>query len=553
MLGLKGAYFYLIAVQVTLIKFIKKIYFSSNHYKNSLRSKIPAQVSFNPNPFLLSIISPFAKKSFKISEINPNEFWLNDKNKNILDQHNFLWLSLIDRKTDGKNLQKIIYLWMFKYSSFKREVWETSTLSARVISWMLNIDIIIKNGTFEFKKNFFQNIISQCNHLKKNLKFEKNPLKKIEIFAALILSGIVFKDYEDNYNIGVKELQKFIKIYFDDDGFPLTRSFDDLVFFTKFLLLCRENINDAQQYMPEFLDDIIHKSLNCIKCFSTPNGQMSLFNGASENNLNEFDKYLEKIKINKKNKKNVIAGIFFAKSKQQNIYFDVGAPPSKSFSRNYQSGPLSFEYFLDGIKIITNCGYGTNISSKAELISRFTASQSTLTINDTSITKFERNKLINKIFGNSIKNTFKTTEFKIKNGENFIGCSAIHNGYEKNFNCLHRREIYLDYTNNLLKGNDHIVKKSDGIPIRYVFRFHLNPELTAVKTMSGNSALIQISKNKSLIFTVEDENLEIEKSIYLAGKKILDNTCISISGNLVNKDKSFNWEIKKKFNNESKN
>ena len=99
----------------------------------------------------------------------------------------------------------------------------------------------------------------------------------------------------------------------------------------------------------------------------------------------------------------------------------------------------------------------------------------------------------------------------------------------------------------MLKGNDHIVKKSDGIPIRYVFRFHLNPELTAVKTMSGNSALIQISKNKSLIFTVEDENLEIEKSIYLAGKKILDNTCISISGNLVNKDKSFNWEIKKKI------
>ena len=52
-----------------------------------------------------------------------------------------------------------------------------------------------------------------------------------------------------------------------------------------------------------------------------------------------------------------------------------------------------------------------------------------------------------------------------------------------------------------------------------MFRFHLNPELTAVKTMSGSSALIQISKNKSLIFTVKNENLEIEKSIYLGGKK----------------------------------
>ena len=65
--------------------------------------------------------------------------------------------------------------------------------------------------------------------------------------------------------------------------------------------------------------------------------------------------------------------------------------------------------------------------------------------------------------------------------------------------------------------------------------------------MSGNSALIQISKNKSLLFSVNDENLEIEKSIFFGEKKIIDSSCITISGNLVNKNKIFNWEIKKKY------
>ena len=97
----------------------------------------------------------------------------------------------------------------------------------------------------------------------------------------------------------------------------------------------------------------------------------------------------------------------------------------KSFSKNYQSGPLSFEYFVDGAKIITNCGFGNNISTKAELISRLTASQSTLTINDTAITKFERSKLVNSIFGNSIKNTFKTKNHDFKNDKNLVGCSAF--------------------------------------------------------------------------------------------------------------------------------
>ena len=52
-----------------------------------------------------------------------------------------------------------------------------------------------------------------------------------------------------------------------------------------------------------------------------------------------------------------------------------------------------------------------------------------------------------------------------------------------------------------------IEKRKDGKPVNYNLRFHLYPGLTAVKTMSGNSALIQISKNKSLIFTIDDENL----------------------------------------------
>ena len=174
-----------------------------------------------------------------------------------------------------------------------------------------------------------------------------------------------------------------------------------------------------------------------------------------------------------------------------------------------------------------------------------TSAQSTLTLNDTSVTKFERNKLINRVFGNSIKNTFKINNVDFAEDKNLIKFVASHNGYEKRFGCIHKREISIEKINGKLIGCDEIIKKKDGKPINYSLRFHLYPGLTAVKTMSGNSALIQISKNKSLLFTVNNESINIEKSIYIGGKKILDSTCITISGNLVNKNKSFNWEIKK--------
>jgi uncharacterized heparinase superfamily protein len=227
------------------------------------------------------------------------------------------------------------------------------------------------------------------------------------------------------------------------------------------------------------------------------------------------------------------------------VFMDIEKPPQKNFSKCYQSGPLSFEYFIDRLKIITNSGFGCNISNKAETLSRLTASQSTLTLNDTSVSRFEKNELIKKVFGNTIQNNFRFYNLETTNENQLVGCAISNDGYEKNFGCIHRREIYIDKKEDCLKGVDHIFKKKDGYPVRYSFRFHINPELTAVKTMGGNGALIQISKNKSLLFTIKDEKIEIEKSIFLGEKKILDSTCITIAGNLVNKNKSFIWEIKR--------
>jgi uncharacterized heparinase superfamily protein len=546
MFNLKSIYFYFLALQITLIKSIKKIYFSTNYYNESLLSKTPQQFYFHPNPFLLSSITNYKKYSFKMSEIDPNIFWINQKNiQEEKELNSFLWLNLIDRKNDGKTLQKIINIWMLKHSKYKNNIWDSSILSRRIISWILNVDIIFNNGTFDFKKKFLNSIISQTNHLRKNIKFEKDYQKRLEIITALVLSGLVFKEYIDNYNIGIKELDKIVKNYFDADGFPLTRNPTDLVFFSKYLLLCKECIKDAQLYVPEFLDTIIDKNIVCIKNILTPNNSIPLFNGGIEENLEDFNKFIDELEYKSKNIKRIIGGIHILNIKNNLIFFDSGEPPKKGFSKSYQSGPLSFEYYLDGKKIITNCGFGNNISSKAELLSRFTSAQSTLTLNDTSVTKFERNRIINKVFGNSIKNSFKVSNIDRIDNNDYTKLIASHNGYQKNFGCIHKREISINKTTKDLAGCDVLLKEKDGKPVNYNIRFHLYPGLTAIKTMSGSSVLIRLSKNKSLLFTIKGETIILEKSIFLGKNKILENTCITISGNLVNKDKTFHWEIKK--------
>ena len=87
-------------------------------------------------------------------------FWLKQKNlEGEKERNSFLWLNLVDRKNDGKSLQKIINIWMQKYSKYKNNIWDSSVLSKRIISWMLNVDIILNNGFFEFKKKFLDSLI----------------------------------------------------------------------------------------------------------------------------------------------------------------------------------------------------------------------------------------------------------------------------------------------------------------------------------------------------------------------------------------------------------
>ena len=142
-------------------------------------------------------------------------------------------------------------------------------------------------------------------------------------------------------------------------------------------------------------------------------------------------------------------------------------------------------------------------------------------------------------------NTFKVKNFDYSENKDEIKFTASHNGYEKKFGCIHKREIAIDKIKGRLMGSDEIIKKKDGKPINYSIRFHLYPGLTAVKTMGGNSVLIQISKNKSLIFTIMNESIILEKNIFLGRNKISNNTCVTVTGNLVNKNKIVHWEIKK--------
>ena len=403
----------------------------------------------------------------------------------------------------------------------------------------------LNNNQKNFNETFYKSLIRQINFVRKNLKNISDENKKISSISAIILSGLVFREYYNNYKIGLKELKKLIENFFDKNGFPKNRNFENLVIFVQYFVLIKEWMRGGQEIVPDYLEDIIEKNLVCLNSFNSPLKKLPLFNGSTEKNLDDFLQYLNKLNYNIKKNLKSVGQVQIIKNKKSILYFDSGEPPIYQFSKDYQSGPLSFEYSNDGDKIITNCGYGRKISKKIQLLSKFTSAQSTLCINNTSVVRFKKNILINKAYGSTINNSFKIFDVDREEDKTNVVISATHNAYLDKFGYLHKRTIKFFKKNNDIVGNDLLIKKNDSSNVEFSIRFHLYPGINTVKTISGKSILLQINKNKSWMFSSENQKINIEKSLFLGRNKALNNQCIVIYGNTKDEDVNIEWKLKK--------
>ena len=257
--------------------------------------------------------------------------------------------------------------------------------------------------------------------------------------------------------------------------------------------------------------------------------------------------FLKNLKYKFTNKNHEIADLIKIKKKKFEFFIDCGNPPSNNFAKYYQAGCLAFELISNKQKVICNSGYGKYLSPKLTSLSRSTAAHSTLYINDTSSCIFQKNKFINKIYGNSLVQKHKVIKKSYTENKDFYSIIASHNGYEKKFGYIHTRSIKISKKEDKIFGQDELKKTKNSLNSLYYFiRFHIYPNTKIVKTKAGNSILISLSNGEGWLLNCETNNFKIEKNIFLGNKnKIINNESVSISGNINKEIILIKWEIER--------
>ena len=357
--------------------------------------------------------------------------------------------------------------------------------------------------------------------------------------SAIILTGLAYKNNSRYLSFGINLLKKIIKFSFDDNGFPKSRNIRQLIFYLKYFVLIREWLKESQTDIPEYINETIYYLGQSYALICQDLNQNILFNGNHIAYNGDFENYLRRFGYKFKNETNEVGGYVVLKNKKVALVMDVGEPPEKKFSTDYQSGALSFEIIIDSKKLISNSGYFQNYKHQLNNLSKSTAAQSTMIIDNNSSCNFKKESNQKSIIEQGLKIIKKSIIFE----KNYWSIKSAHDGYNKKYGVIHERQIEFFTEKNKFIGTDKLKKKKKIKNFNFEIRFHLEPDVKVMKTQDEKSIFIELDK-EAWKFVCEDHSVNIETGLYFGNKNsYTENKNIFISGMTQSENQTIKWEL----------
>ena len=441
---------------LSIINQVRKFYLNSKFYDRKISKVSSKNFIYKPSPHLLSSLIKYQKKKFKIEDFFLNEIW---KNKNLSQKefkslNSFYWFFSLDLKSSKETTQFVITNWINENQKYNFKSWDFDLTAKRIIAWLSCHNLTYEEGNQDYKNDFNKIIQKQTNHLINEINKSELVDDKLIGCASIILVGLCYQNEKNYLSFGTTLLKKISKLTLDNYGFPKSRNIKQLIFYLKYFILIREWFKESRVNIPEHIDETIYYLGQGYAFFENNNPSNFLFNGNNISNHDDFDIYLKRLGYKFKNENQEFGGYIILKNKKTWLSMDVGSTPNPKFTKDYQSGTLSFEIITNGKKLLSNCGYYKKKNNQLNQLSKSSAAHSTLIIDDNSSCKFIQTHN-NSLIKNGLKIIKKNYVFE----NNYWKISASHDGYIKKYNSIHEREIEFYPEKMTFMGQDKIIKK----------------------------------------------------------------------------------------------
>lgn len=430
--------------------------------------------------------------------------------------HSFHWLQDLAQVGDQLKArdaaETILGWWLAGSTSWNREIWNCEILARRFINWSAHAPLILSSGNSVYRSGVLHAMARQLRHLSRCSQDAAEGLPQIYVATALTLGGLLLPGGAGWQLRGLRLLEKTAKSFVLPDGGPASRNAADAIRAMQMLILVRNTFIDVNADLPPWVQVTLDKLAPFVRTMRHGDGSFAHIGGVSAEGGHGTDAILAASEAKGKAVENAAhSGIQRINAGANCLIVDAGAPPAHALSGKAAAATGAFEFSVGQERLIVNMGPASARGAMPELaaMARSTAANSTLVVGDTNSNKIREDGFI----GAGVSET-QTTREMLDDG---VSVKVIHNGYEKRFGTLHERTLHLSNDGKKLRGGDLLsgrkLKKLAGQSV--MLRFHLHPSVQAFKAPDGRISL-ETRGGKTWIFDIEDENAEIEDSLYLA-------------------------------------
>lgn len=432
--------------------------------------------------------------------------------------HAFRWIRHLRTSDDqraGDRAKQLTDEWMTSYlNRMSGPAWELEIVTQRLIAFLSHSPIILEKADQEFYQRFLFCIAQHVRYLRRVVPASEGNAARLQARIALAMASICLPSSKAYVRSMAAVLDSELGKQILPDGGHISRNPLILLDLLADLLPLRQTYLNLDHAPPKNLLSIIDQMFAALRFFRHSSGDIALFNGSnyvSGNYLMSILQHDEKIKDNSPNL--VDSGYVRLDAARSVVLSDVGHAPKGELSKYAHAGCLSFEFSSGANRLIVNSGYPTFRQKEFGEFSRLTAAHSTLVANDTSSARILSSTLAGPIFIQEPN----VIRFEKETDDGQTGFTASHDGYARDFNIIHQRQLRLKDDGRLFSGLDIVepAKSGDLTNIPITIRFHIHPSVEIEQSENG-MIFLSTMDGERWAFTSTVKAV-IEKDIFFAG------------------------------------
>ena len=438
----------------------------------------------------------------------------------------FGWLRHLKAADSGitrANARALIDDWIRLHGRWHALAWRTDVLSRRIISWLSHAPLVLTDADLQFYRRYLRSLSRQVRFLRRRLDDAPDGVVRLQALIALTAAALCMAGQTGQLRATLRRLVDELDRQILPDGGHISRNPQVLVELLLDLLPLRQVLASRNVAPPQAMLNAIDRMMPMLRFFRHGNGDFAHFNGVGPTAPELVATVLAYDDARGTPVANAAhSGYQRVEAGGSLVLMDTGKPPPMSVSREAHAGCLSFEFSVGHQRVIVNCGLPANSQEAWRQVARATAAHSTVVFNDVSSCRFLESVSFKRLFAGS----------PIIAGPNHVAVAreepngglmvrASHDGYAERFGVIHQRALMLTVDGSRLEGED-VFTPSDGDTLpredEFTIRFHLHPSIRATRLIDGHGVMLVMPDRDVWTFTAYEDLVELEESVYLAGR-----------------------------------